>query len=35
MQQWHDEAQQYLDDLENIMMANGIESQKEREAIMR
>ena len=35
MQQWHDEAQQYLDDLENIMMANGIDSQKEREAIMR
>lgn len=35
MQQWHAEAQQYLDDLENIMMANGIDSQKEREAIMR
>jgi len=35
MQQWHAEAQQYLDDLENIMMANGINNQKEREAIMR
>ena len=35
MQQWHAEAQQYLDDLEKIMMANGIDSQKEREAIMR